>query len=208
VYIINRIPSTVLNNRSPFEILFGRKASISNKRVLGCLCFATNLVRGDKFGPRAIRSVFLGYAPTQKGYKLYNIEKMSIFVSRDVVFHEDAYHFQHITEDFRAFPQTTYTVNNDCMVSFVDSRGDDSLETAHRGDDSLETAHIDTEANALIHGMHATSSSIPSNAEEGTISVSEIQSSAIENEASVMGQNEAPLVCDQRKYGRTTGPPI
>ncbi|XP_075085030.1 uncharacterized protein LOC142168270 [Nicotiana tabacum] len=57
VYIINRIPSTVLNNKSPFEVLFGRQASISHMRVLGCLFFITNLVKGDKFGPQAIRSV-------------------------------------------------------------------------------------------------------------------------------------------------------
>ncbi|XP_019257850.1 PREDICTED: uncharacterized protein LOC109236082 [Nicotiana attenuata] len=171
VYIINKIPSTILNNRSPFEMLFGRQASISHMRVLKCLCFATNLVKGDKFGPRAIKSVFLGYSPTQKGYKLYNIEQRSIFVSRDVVFHEDVYPFQYNTEDFRVFSQSTSIVNNDCLLSPIGSTGDESFETAH----------IDTTANVPAHEMHATSSSIPSNAEEGTIS---------------------------RKSGRTTRPPI
>ncbi|XP_019229795.1 PREDICTED: uncharacterized protein LOC109210784 [Nicotiana attenuata] len=131
-----------------------REASISHMRVLGCLCFATNLVKGDKFGPRAIRSVFLGYAPTQKGYKLYNIQQRSMFVSRDIVFHEDVYPFQYNNEDFRVFSQSTSIVNNGCLLSPIDSRGDESFETAH----------IDTAADVPAHEMHATSSSIPSNA--------------------------------------------
>ncbi|XP_075100853.1 uncharacterized protein LOC107815613 [Nicotiana tabacum] len=34
--------------------------------VIGCLCFATNLTGHDKFAPRAVRLVFLGYVAHQK----------------------------------------------------------------------------------------------------------------------------------------------
>lgn len=63
-------------------------------RVLDCLCFATNLVKGDKFESRAMKSTFFGYSSIQKGYKLYNIKYMTLFVRKDVVFHEDVQTFQ------------------------------------------------------------------------------------------------------------------
>jgi len=46
------------------------------------------LPRGGKFEPRAKKSVVLGFSTTQKGYKLYDLDQQSVFVSRDVVFKE------------------------------------------------------------------------------------------------------------------------
>ncbi|XP_019239769.1 PREDICTED: uncharacterized protein LOC109219749 [Nicotiana attenuata] len=60
--IINRIPSSILVGKSPYEMLHGKQPSLSHLRVLGCICFATNLIKHDKFEPRAVRSVLLGYA--------------------------------------------------------------------------------------------------------------------------------------------------
>lgn len=41
--------------------------------------------------------MFLGYPPGFKGYRLYDIENRRIFISRDVVFHEQVFHFHTIT---------------------------------------------------------------------------------------------------------------
>ncbi|XP_075096212.1 uncharacterized protein LOC142174332 [Nicotiana tabacum] len=80
--------------KSPFEVLYGKQPSISHLRVLGYLCFATNLIKHDKFEPRAVRSVLLGYAAHQKGYRLLDLEHRVFFISRDVVFYEDVFPFQ------------------------------------------------------------------------------------------------------------------
>jgi len=48
----------------------------------------------DKFTPRAIKSVLLGYTFGLKGYKLYDIEHKRIFHSRDVAFEETEFPFQ------------------------------------------------------------------------------------------------------------------
>lgn len=48
VYIINIIPLPVPDNKSPYEVLYNKQPSLSHLRVKGCLCFATNLVKGDK----------------------------------------------------------------------------------------------------------------------------------------------------------------
>ncbi|KAL0342632.1 UNVERIFIED_CONTAM: Retrovirus-related Pol polyprotein from transposon TNT 1-94 [Sesamum calycinum] len=44
-----------------------------------------------KFDCRAIKDVFLGYALGQKGYMLYDLDKHSLLISRDVVFHEGVF---------------------------------------------------------------------------------------------------------------------
>lgn len=82
-------------------MFFGREPSLHHLRVVGCLCFAVNHhTNGDKFDTRSIESVFMGYSTTQKGYKLYNLSTKSFFISRDVMFREDQYPFQHIQAEF------------------------------------------------------------------------------------------------------------
>ncbi|XP_019252895.1 PREDICTED: uncharacterized protein LOC109231711 [Nicotiana attenuata] len=98
VYIINRVPSTVLGNKSPFELLYHRQLSQSHLRIIGCLCFASLLPKTDKFGPRTVKCVLLGYAALQKGYKLHDLEHNVYFISRDVTFFEDAFPFQNPKE--------------------------------------------------------------------------------------------------------------
>ncbi|OIT30306.1 hypothetical protein A4A49_25437 [Nicotiana attenuata] len=53
----------------------------------------------NKFSPRAVRSILLGYAPYQKGYKLLDIKNKVIFISRDVAFHEDVFPFQLLSDE-------------------------------------------------------------------------------------------------------------
>jgi len=39
VFIINRLPTLVLNGTSPFEILYGKSPTYATFRIFGCLCF-------------------------------------------------------------------------------------------------------------------------------------------------------------------------
>ncbi|XP_019230258.1 PREDICTED: uncharacterized protein LOC109211210 [Nicotiana attenuata] len=88
VYLINRLPTPVLQGRTPYAMLYGKSANLDHLRVFGCQSFACNLPKGDKFTPRAGRAVFAGYFETQKGYRLYDLDTHTIFVSKDAKFQE------------------------------------------------------------------------------------------------------------------------
>jgi len=94
VYLINRIPSAMLQGKSPHELLYGSIPDLDHLRVFGCLCFTSVLPRTDKFTPRAKKGVFMEYAETQNGYRILDFESHSFHVSRDVRFVENQFPFQ------------------------------------------------------------------------------------------------------------------
>ncbi|XP_019255014.1 PREDICTED: uncharacterized protein LOC109233584 [Nicotiana attenuata] len=95
MHIINRIPSTVLKGKSPYEMLFNTPPSLEHLKVFKCLCYAVNVRRQDKFSARALPAIFMGYSPTKR-YKLYDLYSKQFLVSRDVIFKEQIFPFKHM----------------------------------------------------------------------------------------------------------------
>ncbi|XP_019260809.1 PREDICTED: uncharacterized protein LOC109238785 [Nicotiana attenuata] len=110
VYIINRLPSTVLHKRSPFEIKFGHSPSLHHMRVFGCLGYVTTVRRPDKFASRTYPAVFLGYSAIHKGYRMFRLHTKEFHISGDVVFKEDVFPFQHMSsKNSTLFPILDFT---------------------------------------------------------------------------------------------------
>ncbi|CAN1146609.1 Retrovirus-related Pol polyprotein from transposon TNT 1-94 [Linum perenne] len=94
-YLINRIPTPLLNNQSPFQILHHITPDYSNLRIFGCLTYASTLSHNrTKFQPRSSPCIFLGFRPGVKGFKLYDLTNHKIILSRNVHFHENILPFK------------------------------------------------------------------------------------------------------------------
>ncbi|PHT49726.1 hypothetical protein CQW23_09473 [Capsicum baccatum] len=96
---VNILPSSAIEGKSPYEMLFSKPPSLSHQRVVGCLCYASVLPRGDKLSERAKPAFLMGYSTTQKGYLLMDITTNKLFVTRDVVFQEHVFPFADKTTD-------------------------------------------------------------------------------------------------------------
>ncbi|GMI70512.1 hypothetical protein HRI_000720500 [Hibiscus trionum] len=97
-YLINRLPSKVLNFQTPLHTLqknfpLFRVPNLPTK-TFGCKAFVHNhQPNRSKLDPRAHTCVFIGYSPTQKGYKCYSPTLHRMFVSLDVTFFENETYF-------------------------------------------------------------------------------------------------------------------
>ncbi|KAM1683995.1 hypothetical protein FF2_034893 [Malus domestica] len=98
-YLVNRLPSRTVNFLTPFQALTSQTSSPPTPNlspwVLGCVVFVHLHPPqwNNKLEPRAIRCVFLGYATTQKGYRCYHPSSKKMFITQDVIFHENEMFF-------------------------------------------------------------------------------------------------------------------
>ncbi|RVW75220.1 Retrovirus-related Pol polyprotein from transposon TNT 1-94 [Vitis vinifera] len=89
VHAINRIPSAVIHNQTPYERLFGSPPDYHHLRSFGSTCFVLLQPHEHyKLEPRSRLCCFLGYGETQKGYRCYDPVSHRLRVSRNVVFWE------------------------------------------------------------------------------------------------------------------------
>lgn len=80
-HIVNRLPTLVLNWKTPYESLYGKPPDYLNKKTFGCLCYAFNVKpHKGKFDTRAQKCVFIGFSPGQKAHKLYSLDSKQIIV--------------------------------------------------------------------------------------------------------------------------------
>ena len=94
VFLINRMPTPILSNVSPYEALFQSTPNYSRLRVFGCLCYPwLRPYSQHKLSPRSTPCVFLGYSLTQSAYICYDFSSSKFFVSRHVEFHENEFPF-------------------------------------------------------------------------------------------------------------------
>ena len=111
----------MFDEKTPYEALFNTPPSSDHIQVFGWLCYAYNLQRRkDKFGERSKRCIFVGHPHGKEGWKVYDIEIGDIFVSQDIIFHEDVYPlatsgstahdcFDHVEQPMDRLPSTKST---------------------------------------------------------------------------------------------------
>ncbi|KAI3765987.1 hypothetical protein L2E82_16034 [Cichorium intybus] len=94
VFIINRLPSKVLDNKSPFQLLYSRMPSYENFRTFGCQVYPyLRDYAATKLSPRSIPCIFLGYHSQYKGFKCLDPSSSRIYVTRHARFDETIFPF-------------------------------------------------------------------------------------------------------------------
>lgn len=70
-YIRNRSPTSSLNGKTPYKILYGAAPDVSKFKTFGqeVFCLDRNPNKG-KFEPRSHKGIFLGYSDTSKAYRI------------------------------------------------------------------------------------------------------------------------------------------
>ena len=156
-YLINRTPTPLLNGKTPYEVLNGKPPSYDHLRVFGSLCYAHNQGwKGDKFATRSKKCVFVGYPHGKKGWKLFDLDTNTYFVSIDVDFFEVEFPFEN---NDRSNNQPILEMQNGEANFNIESENHELLTTTElagcdthvdiRGGTNLEDAH-DTVIDVVI----------------------------------------------------------
>jgi len=86
-YIYNRVPHQSINNAIPFEKLTKHKIDYNNIRVFGCKVqyFIPRHLR-HKFENTTADGIFIGYCRNPTAFKIFDINKNKVVISRVVEF--------------------------------------------------------------------------------------------------------------------------
>jgi hypothetical protein len=91
-YLINRLPTLVLKNQSPYVKLLQKNPDYSLFKVFGCACYP--LLRpynNHKLIYRSKKCIFLGYCTNYRGYRCYDPISKKTIISKYVVFDENTF---------------------------------------------------------------------------------------------------------------------
>lgn len=95
VYLINRLPSSVLQYRTPYELIFHKPPAYSFLKTFGCACFPNiRPYNSNKLQFKSEQCTFVGYSNQYKGYKCLS-STGKVYFSRDVLFDEHTFPFAH-----------------------------------------------------------------------------------------------------------------
>ena len=165
-YLINILPSKVINFDTPFQRLFKENPNYKSLRIFGCACWP-NLrpYNTRKLSFRSTRCVFLGYSPLHKGFKCLDPSTGRVYISRDVTFDENIFPFAQLHPNagtrlrheisllpFDLRPSTfdqggelssdhMFNSNNSCDEVCAENRGDSdsAISEEYHGVDSANT---------------------------------------------------------------------
>ncbi|GJX00031.1 putative ribonuclease H-like domain-containing protein [Tanacetum coccineum] len=88
-YTQNRSLIHTRHDKTPYELVHNKKPDLTFFRVFGALCYPTNDSENlGKLQPRADIGIFIGYAPSRKGYRIYNKRTRQIMETIHVQFDE------------------------------------------------------------------------------------------------------------------------
>lgn len=93
-HLINILPSSAIQFKTPYEVLHKKKPDYSYLRVFGSACYpCLRPYSAHKMEPRSLQCVFLGYNADYKGYRCLYPPTGRVYISRHVIFDEKLFPF-------------------------------------------------------------------------------------------------------------------
>ena len=119
-HVLNRVPSKATPNKTPHEHWFNKKTDLSQLRVFGCDAYLHGPKEElSKFKSKSLKCCFVGYADTQKGFRLWDPVHCKVKIGRDVRFDEQLSSKQRSSTESFSDPVTPveFEVGGDLQVS-------------------------------------------------------------------------------------------
>lgn len=89
VYLRNRTVAAGLNGKTPYEVWTNTKPDLSHLRIFGSTVMVhVAKEKRHKWDKKSRECILLGYPENVKGYRVFDLETRSIFISRDVIIME------------------------------------------------------------------------------------------------------------------------
>lgn len=168
VYLINRSPNTVHPNNTPYELGFKMKPRMDHLRVFGSHGYAhVDQVKRTKLEAKSFKCMFLGYAEDTKGYRVYDLEKDKISVSRSVKLDErevgGIYETHtpkqikviHVTKDNDESAVSGPTEHQQDQDELMEGEGEDEIPDAPMNEEESDTNESRIEMLRLPTSVHS-----------------------------------------------------
>jgi hypothetical protein len=196
-YLINRLPSKVIDNQTPLERLLHQKPDYSMLRTFGCACWP-NLrpynTRKLQFCSK--RCVFLGYSNIHKGFKCLDVNEGRVYISRDLFFDESVFPFHELhpnagarlREEVLLLSSADQNSRDECATDsiMVDSSTSHKDPTVVFGDQEQNSASTDENSEQMQHYfMQGHLSGVQSQVDPGTRSQADAPAAAAGHPAPV-----------------------
>jgi histone deacetylase 1/2 len=164
VFLINRLPSKVIDHATPHERLLHQPTDYTFLRTFGCAYWPNLRPYNDhKLAFRSKQCVFLGYSNLHKGCKCLDPSIGKVYISRDVVFDEQVFPFSHLHPNAGARLQSELAVLPNSLLNSNSSFGDsilldrrDEIPPSSNHSPSHSSSVVDTRSNDRPNGENPT----------------------------------------------------
>lgn len=145
VYIKNRCVSSTLENKTPYEVWYGKKPDLSNIRLFGCTVMVhVPKEHRLKWDRKAEQYILVGFSENVKGYRVYDPRKDTVTVKRDVIVMEER-------------TQTDFQGNENAI--WIQKEKEFSIENINEGDSKMNAESRDSVGDTALNESLSSSSS-------------------------------------------------
>ena len=142
-YIRNRRPIRQLENRTPYEVWFGRKPNVNHLKIFGSYAVSLDKsINKSKFKAKCTPYIMVGYSATSKAYHLFDKSTRSVVEDRDVLFSEELFDVDMENNDNYEIPRkpedylAKYLRDGDSSAAIVDKDCQPSVQKSENQENS------------------------------------------------------------------------